>query len=530
MRKWNILLILIILLGCTSQSEKSLSIAKEDQQRSHDLNLPSWGPYTKKYIGVSHIPSIQEGLRFDLSIFPGLTNQKTVVPNVMKKSSFHPWEASPNLEYFSFRHDLIWKDKVYADISYSQIDHSSRSFKIDYYNATAKVQSVTTHLMASLHFPPLKPHDPETRIDYSTIALPENAIWIDAIDYSELNYASPGHRDQLVYDGMLRGEIRENHLVSGSGIGKGFGRKSGDELKYNFTLPKAIQEAKLLIRYKTEKLEDAEIELTGIVEKDVKLEGTENLKIKEINIGNLLEGSNHLNLKTKSKTRLIIDGFSVVPAQDLSKVNIEPLIWKEVPEIIEGPVESSLILKYENTDTYYGLYWDQEDYLVRQWFSKDLPANIHEQDQGDMVLFDGDKKGHFTNVFIKPIELDPNSSKSLNGLVCQGTKKEVVDKLMAAKQLDFEKVYQKARTNLPISNVVPSGEKYVFSQTRMAANTICNVVYPVYTQNQYIRHHAPGRKWDCLYTWDAGFIGIGLSQLSFQRGVENLQAYLNETD
>jgi hypothetical protein len=518
------------MFGCTSQSEKNVSIEIKDQQRSHDLNLPSWGPYTKKYIGVSHIPNAQEGLRFDLSIFPGLADQKTVVPNVMKKSSFHPWEASPNLEYFSFRHDLIWKDKVYADISYAEIDVSSRSFKIDYINNTGEPQRVTTQLMASLHFPPLKPHDPETRINFSTIDLPENTLWIDALDYNELNYAFPGHRDQLVYDGMLRGEIRENFLVNGSGIGKGFGRKSGDELKYVFTLKKGIKDAKLLIRYKTEKPEEAKIELTGIVEKDVTLEGTDSLKLKEVSVGNLLEGPNQLNLKTQSKTRLIIDGFVLVSAPDVDKVKIELLEWKEVPEIIPGPLENSLILKYENVETYYGLYWDQEDYLVRQWFSKDLPANLHEQDQGDMVLFEGDKMGHFTNVFIKPIELNPNSNKSLNGLVCQGTKEEVIEKLKSAKQLDFEKVYQTARSNLPIDNVVPSGKKYVFSQDRMSANTICNVVYPVYTQNQYIRHHAPGRKWDCLYTWDAGFIGIGLSQLNYQRGLENLEAYLNETD
>ena len=86
-----------------------------------------------------------------------------------------------------------------------------------------------------------------------------------------------------------------------------------------------------------------------------------------------------------------------------------------------------MILKYENTDTYYGVYWDQKDYLIRQWFSKDLPANLHEHDQEETTLFDGDKEGHFTNVFIKPIELSPNTSKSLNGLVCQGTKTEVIN-------------------------------------------------------------------------------------------------------
>ncbi|MCB9247550.1 MAG: hypothetical protein H6613_02965 [Ignavibacteriales bacterium] len=45
----------------------------------------------------------------------------------------------------------------------------------------------------------------------------------------------------------------------------------------------------------------------------------------------------------------------------------------------------------------------------------------------------------------------------------------------------------------------PDGDKYKFSIERMNATLNCNIVYPVYTQKQYIRHSAPGRWWDCLY-------------------------------
>ena len=40
--------------------------------QTHDLTLPSWGPYTKKYSGISHIPAANDGVRFDLAVFPGL--------------------------------------------------------------------------------------------------------------------------------------------------------------------------------------------------------------------------------------------------------------------------------------------------------------------------------------------------------------------------------------------------------------------------------------------------------------------------
>ena len=67
----------------------------------HDLRLSSWGPYTKRYIGISHIPDVHAGLRFDLSVFPGLYRRAVNIPNVMWESGYHPWEAAPDLSYFS---------------------------------------------------------------------------------------------------------------------------------------------------------------------------------------------------------------------------------------------------------------------------------------------------------------------------------------------------------------------------------------------------------------------------------------------
>ena len=61
---------------------------------THDLRLPAWGPYTKRYMGISHVPDVAGGLRFDLSVFPGLYRRNVSIPNVMWESGYHPWEAS----------------------------------------------------------------------------------------------------------------------------------------------------------------------------------------------------------------------------------------------------------------------------------------------------------------------------------------------------------------------------------------------------------------------------------------------------
>lgn len=68
-------------------------------ESSHDLRLPAWGPYTKAYMGISHIPDPGLGLRFDLSIFPRFYRGSLQIPNVKWTSGYHPWQASPERHY-----------------------------------------------------------------------------------------------------------------------------------------------------------------------------------------------------------------------------------------------------------------------------------------------------------------------------------------------------------------------------------------------------------------------------------------------
>ena len=49
---------------------------------SHDLRLPAWGPYTKRYSGISHVPDVERGLRFDLSVFPAFHHRAPTIPTV----------------------------------------------------------------------------------------------------------------------------------------------------------------------------------------------------------------------------------------------------------------------------------------------------------------------------------------------------------------------------------------------------------------------------------------------------------------
>ena len=81
---------------------------------------------------------------------------------------------------------------------------------------------------------------------------------------------------------------------------------------------------------------------------------------------------------------------------------------------------------------------------------------------------------------------------------------------------------------IPCSTIRSTGcrIRFALGQQLMNAVLCTNVVYPVYTRGQYIRHYTPGRWWDCVYTWDSGFIGMGLAQTSLRNAFDCLNTYL----
>jgi hypothetical protein len=498
---------------------------------THDLSLPDWGPYSKRYIGISHIPDKQSGIRFDLSVFPGFYRRKVDVPNVLFESGFYPWEASPNLEYFSFRHELEWKDQVYTDISYSNINPKSRLIQIECVNNTDLDQNIALHFMASLNFPPIKEYSPYTPIYPAVITLPDGAKWYNALDYQDFKFFKTRPTDNLVKDGKMRGEIREDGFVNGSGIGLDFGVDKGDFVSYKINVEKDFNNAQLLVRYRVNTNEKVLFNISGLVEKEITFNGVNGFGMETINIGKLKTGLHEFALTSKGGSAIELNGFVLIESGSTDKIEIKQKEWNSVPQIIKGPLNNSLILKYDDVNLYYGLLWEYDLFDIREWYGRDLSDYFKQMvNEHVKMVFNGEGKGHFTNVFLRPIELKPKSKKIIYGVVCCGSKEEVETFLKKAEANKgyFGGYYLAARKHLVNKTVNSEGEKYKFGIDRMNATLFTNVVYPVYTQKEYIRHSAPGRWWDCLYTWDSGFIGLGLLQSDTNRAIENLNAYVQE--
>ena len=495
---------------------------------THDLHLPDWGPYSKRYIGVSHIPDIKSGLRFDLSVFPGFYRRKVFVPNVLYENDYHPWEASPNLEFFSFRHELEWKDQVYTDISYSEITSHARLIRIECVNNTADYQNLALHFMASINFPPIREYTVYTPLYPGVITLPAGAKWNHALDYEELKFAKPRPQDNLVYDGKMRGEIRADGFVDGSGIGDRFGFDRGDLVTYQIQVERAYDAAVLYVRYNLSEHKEVTFDASGLVNTRVTFKGASGFGNEIIAIGTLKAGKYELTLTSQGGDPIELDGFVVVEANQVGQIGIKQKQWNPVPKITAGPEKNSLVLKYDDVDSYYGLLWQYDSFEIRQWNGRELGDYFKQMvNEHVKMSFEGEGVGHYANVFLKPVTLLPQSTKTLYGIVCNGSRDEVEKclKEMNSSQNKYESIYLAAKAHVAAMDGHGEGDRYRFSIKRMNATLACNVVYPVYTQKEYIRHSAPGRWWDCLYTWDSGFIGLGLLQTDTQRAIENLNAY-----
>ncbi len=500
----------------------------DNLKNSYDLQLPDWGPYTKKYLGISHIADQTQGIRFDLSVFPGYYRRKVEIPNVRWESDYHPWEAASDLKYYSNRHQLEWKDQLYCDISYSELDEKSRLIRCDCVNQTDSVQNIVLHFMGYINFPQKRSYKINTAAD---------SVWINALDYTELKYSSPRPQDNLMPDGLLRGEIHEPEFIEGTGLGCAFGRDKGDRVSYKFNLNNDIEKAVLIIRYKNDFGQALNFKLEGLRDKEIKFLAAEIAETKIIQLGNLNKGEYEIKLISAGGAEIKIDGLLITALKDKDKVSFTSEEYNPEPEKIEKLRDNSLILKYENIDQYYGIKWFYNDFEIREFETSNLDSFMKEtvHDHVSKKLVDdqnGKPEMHYTNVFLRPITLEAYSSQQIYGMVCNGSRHEVEKRLKKFKQdektINLDEIYNKARKKAFEFDQKVEGEKYKFSQQKMAATTLTNVVFPTYIRRGYIKHYPPGRWWDSLYTWDSGFIGLGLTELDEERAVECLNAYLTE--
>jgi hypothetical protein len=164
----------------------------------------------------------------------------------------------------------------------------------EFCNNTAQPQNLVLHYAAYMNFPPLRTYSDDP-LNPSRAILPPSALWLDALDYDDLSFATPRPQDNLVYDGMWRGEVRGYGFVNGTGLGTGFGRERGDRVQYTLPLTETKSDMVLLVRYRA--LEGAiAFHMEGLASGRLELPACSNFGIATLWQGNLPEGQSILSL------------------------------------------------------------------------------------------------------------------------------------------------------------------------------------------------------------------------------------------
>ena len=520
MKSFILLLFLVsISRVLTAQPGQQLAIDFKQLTNSHDISLSAWGPYSKKYAGVSHIYDMKAGMRFDFSVLPGFYRNKILIPNVQFESGYFPWEVNDDLTRYTYRYELEWKDKVYTDVTYTIIDSVTVLVKMKCVNNSTVPQNLSLNLVYGIEYPDVYP---ATKLIHS-----ENSVWLNATGYASLEFAQKRPKDNLVTDGWLRGEVRDNIFIDGSAIGQNFGKDKGDKLVYKPVFKKGHHSGMLSLFYRLKENTSAVLKLSGLINQAITLTGEGRLSRMDLPYQLVTQGNNTLEIKTEGGEAVELNGLLLTPSgeESITKTTEQPRLYS--PETVNNVAQQQLISKYKDIPLHYGFSWDGDnDFKLRQIKNDELDIFFRRlvHSHVDSIL-KGNYKGEYSNIFIRPVELQPKSEKTIYGLICTGNIQQVKNRLNDFTSLKEKLLKEEKAANNSPDAILLQGKKYLFSQKMLKATVMNDVVYPIYTQGQYIRHFTPGKWWNSLYTWDLGFIAIGLNEININKAAECINAY-----
>ena len=484
--------------------------------KTHDvIALPQWGPYSKKYAGISHIPDMQKGLHFDVTALPGYYRNRVMVPNVLFESGYYPWDINADLTKVTYRYELEWKDKVYVDVTYSTLDSSTVLVGMNCVNNTSLPQELQLNLAGFINYPDL----------YSNVQAicSDKVTFINATSYTDLRFATSRPSDNLVYDGWLRGEVRNADFLNGNGIGKGFGEEKGDWVSYSINLKE--KEGTLTLRYRLKENTQNSLVTIGLVNETIPLKTTGKFELVQVPYSSV---TNQVELKLTSTggSEIELDGLVVGSDADSKAIKIVQQKKNFTPEFTKDLEAGTLLMKYHDVDNYYGMAWNYSSSFVREILDEELDVifkkYVHEH---NYLVFEGDSNGHYLNVFMRPVEVEPMSSNTVYAIVCTGNKADVQQQMIRFSKNPSSFTSKEKRADQPFAGDLEQGKPFQFSQNMMRTALQSNIVYPIYTQGQFIRHFTPGKWWNSLYTWDGGFIALGLNEIDTEKSIQFLNTY-----
>ncbi len=500
--------------------------------------FPLWGPYSKKYMGISHIaPSKRAGVRFDLTTVPAIANMDIHLPNVTLPTGWRAIASTGDYSQYTYRVDLEWKDVVYGDVSYTRLSDHAILIRTELVNHSQLPQNLMINYFASIEYP---------QTEYTDIVRPEKSVIMDALDYESYTYASPRPWDRQNPDGHKKGEIVDGSFTEGHGLGDRsdkwhlpclpfgtFGSEKGDAVSYRFELEQALEDAVLTIRYRSANIQyepdrtmEHSVHFVPAQEKSVFLiNGTEvrfpvsdSLTTLRVPLGALDAGEHFLDLVSEGHGGLELDFLAISESKDCVETrHVAPMVHPELTEELTQD-GAHVSLTYPDVNAMYHLYTTDAETRFRHIETGSLEDGMSSRLSNPDVTFDDvlapftrsfsrkhSDDGFFHNTLVHTIFISPGQTQIKYALLCD-------EPYQMPSEKECEALYQASRP-LPV-RLNQEGEPYRFSTDLLKAAVLTNIVFPIYKAGTYIPHHTPGKRWDSLYTWDSGFIGLGMMDLN----------------
>lgn len=498
--------------------------------------MPLWGPYSKKYSGISKIANhkTEDGVRFDLVVAPAISNANACPPNVTIPVGVHPWTSKADYSHYSYRVDMEWKDIIYSDVSFTRLTDNSVLVRTEIFNNSELCQNCLVNFFSDIEYP---------NVFTATAHLPEKNVFIKANDYKEFTYNTSRPWDAETMDAMHKGEFFDDRFTYHRGLGdrdnnryilpkfSKFGQEKGDIVTYNvkadnFTSPV------LSVRYRTTDNKPSDFTLNG---KKITFPTADDMGIVTFSIDNTIT---ELNLVSLGTGGIEFDFFCITEKDDAEKICVTYKEHNFVPETktelfndgakstykFDG-VEEKFILRTFNPETRFREFptGSLEDSPTPR-ISQPDPSfhDMLEQFSGSFAEKHSDK-GYYHNTVIHTIYINPHESKVEYAVISGGeTEYKSVE--------EYEKIYLCAKASLEKLDYTEAGKKYEFSNQLLRAAMFQNTVYPLYHHGNYVVHHTPGKRWDSFYSWDSGFIGLDMQMLCPEVAEYILDMYLGDKD
>lgn len=497
--------------------------------------MPLWGPYSKKYMGISRVvdTDMPSGARFDFSVHPTVWNSSVPVPNVTYPSNYHLWSCKGDYSFYSYRYELMWKDMIYCDVSFSRIQNGAYLMRCEFVNNTDLKQNCILNGYSAMEYP--KPF-------FAKLTAPDHAVVINANDYENYTYANPRPWDTENPDGMAKGQFSDYHFTGGFGLGdrcenyhvpalglKPFGCEKGDSVSYAADI-KGFNSPVLTVRYRSATEGDAEFTLCG---KKIVFPHSEELAFAAFD----LEKTDQIILESLGTAGIELDVLVVTEKGEQDRISVSLEKHGFVPEIKSEHCGRGICVSLyypEEEQTYYILTNNEktrqrtldsgclEDALPNRLSNGDHTYDELRRTFSESFSEKKSDEGFFHNVLVKSIFIDPNSKHTEYMVISEQPFAPLTD-------AEYEAIYKAAAT--PEDNGLnENGRKYTLSTDILRSTLLTNVVYPVYKHGQNVIHFTPGKRWDSFYTWDSGVIGVGVLEFSPEKAKYILETYLSDED